>query len=254
MSEIFSTTPSPEAMEALIRRIIKGVYTHLPAIITSFDPDTQIAKVVPVIQSTINIDNKIRFENLPELIEVPVLFCHGKTAGFSLTMSVSVGDECLLSFSMKSFDNWHETGEIAKAVEPIASRTHNISDAIAFVGLSSKPNVISDFQNDCIEIRNKDRSSRVSVYDHTVEAVSGISSVKIDKAGLITANTGGSTITLSAAGNITMTPASGIVSVIGGIIATEDIVAGGNVKADGGNVTLLTHKHSPSGSPPVNPS
>lgn len=222
MSENFATTPSPEAMETLIRRIIKGTYTHLPALITSFNPVTQIAKVIPVVQATKNIDNKISFENLPELIEVPVLFCHGKSKGFSMTYPVDLGDECLLSFSMKGFDNWHDTGEISRAVEPIASRSHNISDAIAFVGLSSRPNVIQNFQNDCIEIRNKARDSRVSVYDDRVEIISG-----------------GSSLILNAAGDIVATPASGIFKVIGAIEATEDITA----DSDGTAITVLTHVH-----------
>lgn len=348
--ENFASTPSPEATEVLIRRVIRDTYTHLPGIITSFDPDKQVAKVIPAIQATINIDNKIEYKDLPELIEVPVMFCYGQTAGFSLTYPVNIGDECLLSFSMKSIDVWHDTGEISKAVEPVSSRSHSISDGIAFVGLSSKPNVINKFQNNCIEIRNKSRASRMSVYDNRVEVVSSVSNIAVvpgvpstspitmigipgtvipagskvsdqgnavlwetdseytigpsgTVSGSITsilegpfsfpANsinkiqsavpgwtvvnnpsqsvpgsfeeenetiTGVSSVVVNAAGDIVATPASGLFKVIGGIEATlgieagEDIISQQDVKADGGNVAVLTHKHNPTGSPPVNPS
>lgn len=79
-----------------------------------------------------------------------------------------------------------------------------------------------------------------------IEMVTQKATGTLHKGGNIEFRNSGCSMLMEETGNITMdTP---LLTVTGGIEAGEDI------RADGGNVGLLTHKHSQSGSSPVNPS
>jgi len=68
----------------------------------------------------------------PLLVRCPVFFLYGGSA--EVYMPISVGDDCLVLFSDRNIDNWFVDG-----VEevPANSRTHDLSDGIAIVGIRS---------------------------------------------------------------------------------------------------------------------
>ena len=208
--ELRSQDGEMDAVEILIARILQGVYTSIPGIISSFDKDQQTVRVIPAIKAVKTVNGEKQLLKLPELIEVPVCFPSSNSSKFSLTHPIQKGDECLLVFSMRSIDNWYEFGGFQGPVEPVTPRSHNISDAICIMAPHSLGNVISNFQDDCIEIRNEDRTVRASVYNDRVELAAG-----------------GSSIVINSGGGIVITPASGSTTINGNLNITGEATIGG---------------------------
>lgn len=143
---------------------LKDLHTALPGIIESFDSTTQLATVQPAVRRIFKtVDENIEMvipTDLPKLINVPVVFPKG--GGFSLTFPISKGDECLLIFCERDISSWYEKGGVQT---PNKKRFHSLSDAVAHVGISSKINPISNFNNSAMELRNSDRSTRIELGD-----------------------------------------------------------------------------------------
>lgn len=72
---------------------------------------------------------------LAPLLDVPVFTLQG--SGAHIGMPIEVGDECLVVFNDFNLDNWLDSG--GQQV-PEDARQHDISDAIALVGLNSGGN------------------------------------------------------------------------------------------------------------------
>ena len=138
---------------------LKEVHTSMPGIVESFDAEKQLATVQPAIRRifvTRDGDTEILVpSDLPILINVPVIFPRG--GGFSFTLPVNKGDECLLTFCERSIDTWHQTGEVRK---PGARRFHSLSDATAFVGLSSIPNKVPNYSSTNMELKKDDGNAK----------------------------------------------------------------------------------------------
>jgi len=149
-------------IEQGIRNILKDVHTSMPGIIETFDPVKQIASIQPAIKrifKTNDGDKEILTPtDLPILINVPIQFPRG--GGFSLTFPVKKGDECLLVFCERSFDNWHKFGGVK---EPGAKRFHSLSDATAFVGLSSLANKIPAYDETNVQLKKDDGSVELTL-------------------------------------------------------------------------------------------
>lgn len=141
---------------------LKELHTSMPGIIETFDAEKQLATVQPAIRRifvTRDGEKEILVpSDLPILINVPAIFPRG--GGFSLTFPVKKGDECLLTFCERSIDNWHETGKVKV---PGAKRFHSLSDATAFVGLSSIPNKIPNYDDTNVQLKKDDDSVYISI-------------------------------------------------------------------------------------------
>ena len=126
--------------------MMKDVATSMPGHVLSFDPATQLAQIqMGIVRKDVNGAD---FEPSP-LIEVPVYFAGGD---FSVEHQLDVGNEGFILFSQRCIDGWMTTGGVAN--NPIM-RFHDMSDAVFFPGIRSQPNVIGDFKNDGIRLRNK---------------------------------------------------------------------------------------------------
>ncbi len=136
---------------------LKHLHTALPGLIESFDSATQLATVQPAIRRVFidrtEGDATLVPTDLPVLINVPVIFPRG--GGFSLTFPVLPGDECLVVFCERSIDRWHASGGVQ---DPGAKRFHALSDATAFVGLSSTPLKIPDYDSTNVQLKRDDGS------------------------------------------------------------------------------------------------
>lgn len=140
-----------------IENYVKDLHTSMPGIIVSFDASTQLASVQPAIKRIFKTNDGEKElmtpTELPLLINVPVQFPRG--GGFSLTFPVKPGDECLLVFCERSIDYWHKFGGVQ---EPGARRFHHLSDATAFVGLSSLVNKVPAYDPINTVIKKDDES------------------------------------------------------------------------------------------------
>ena len=125
-------TFSPEERETMKRELFSSLHCALPGTVVSFDPSTQTAEIQPVV--------RIGSHLFPVLSDVPVFF-PGTREG-AITWPVSAGDECLLILADVDIDGWFDSGE---ASVPRSARKHSLSDAFAFVGFRSRPNVLADF-------------------------------------------------------------------------------------------------------------
>jgi hypothetical protein len=133
--------------EAALDARVKDLHTCLPGIISKFDPDTQTAEVQPAIKRIFTETGAV---HLPLCVDVPVCFPGG--GDWFFTFPVKAGDECILIFSERCIDGWAIDGEIS---EPEDYRQHDLSDAVAIVGINSQPKKLASFNSTDAEIRNR---------------------------------------------------------------------------------------------------
>lgn len=252
-----------EAFAAQIEGMLKDLHTCLPGIIVSFDPVKQTAAVQPTIKRIFTERGAV---NLPVCVDVPVAFPGG--GDFFLTFPVKAGDECILLFSERAIDIWHEDGGTQP---PAEYRLHDLSDGIALVGINSKPNQIPELNAADVELRTRTRDVRVTMkHDGTIENVNPIGNTVLSAAGKFTINAPGgfevnapTTLINSASSHVTGTAlidgathvqntltvdllitGAGGLAISGGsgaAVAGNMAITGGNVTADG--IGLKTHKH-----------
>lgn len=142
---------------AQIDGALADVHTCCPGIISSFDPSTLTVEVRPALRKLLFPDGaQGTWVDMPLLVDVPVVVLSG--AGFALTFPIHIGDECLLLFAERSFDNWHEQGDVS---EQATMRRHSLSDAFALVGVRSKPNLVANYNTQDTELRSSDGQTRV---------------------------------------------------------------------------------------------
>ena len=72
-----------------------------------------------------------------------------------MTFPVAKGDECLLVFAERSIDIWHKSGGVQN---PGAKRFHSLSDATAFVGISSMVNKVPSYDPTNAQLKKDDGS------------------------------------------------------------------------------------------------
>ena len=120
-----------EEREALKKEFFSCLHCAIPGIVDSFDPETQTVTVRPAVKG------------FPLLRDVPVFF--PGTRSSAITWMVQSGDECLVIFADSAIDRWVETGETAT---PLSDRSHDLSDAFAFVGFRSRPNALQSFPDE----------------------------------------------------------------------------------------------------------
>jgi hypothetical protein len=116
---------------------IKNLHTANVGIIQSYNPSTQKADVA-ISFFVENADGE--YENPVVIPSVPVFVLSGGQA--SITMPIEVGDNCILLFGEQSLDDWKQSA--GGLVVPIgtdaeALSTHNLTDAIAIVGVNPFP-------------------------------------------------------------------------------------------------------------------
>jgi hypothetical protein len=138
-----------------IRRSVQDILSEsnfaTTGYIVSFDEVVQTASV--------QISIKRLGGNTIQVIE-DVIIAVPEANGYSVTLPIVAGDECLIVFCDRCIDNWHEYGGIQEQLE---FRQHDLSDAFAIVGLNSKPNKIANYNTTDLEVRNSDRTTLVSV-------------------------------------------------------------------------------------------
>lgn len=104
--------------------------------IQSFDN----AKKTATIQLLFKRNIPGRVASYPTLVDCPVFTLQG--GGGSLQMPIQAGDTALVLFADRDIDNWFCSG--SEAV-PATARTHDLSDAIALVGLNAENSDLSDY-------------------------------------------------------------------------------------------------------------
>ena len=221
----------PAQIRELIDRVLLEMCTAIPAVVDAFYPETQTADVIPAIQYRTYIDNVKGTITLPKIINVPIVVTGATSAGFVLTYPIEPEDDCLLIFSQRAIDNWHELGGIQPPESGgIACRHHHLTDAIAIVGIRSLVDVVPDWRMDGIELRNSAGDHRCTIRDDNVEIttpagkliintqgdmllINNFSRLSMDKNGEIDLHNGAGLITISTKGDVRARNAIGRIDV-----------------------------------------
>lgn len=143
-----------EAIKAGVRAGLLDTMVSAPAIIQSFDPETQTITADIAIQRI--VDGKD--ENYTLLIDIPIIF--PTVQGFHITLPIKKGDEALVVFADRCIDNWFKDGGIQKQAE---HRAHHISDGFAIVGINSQSNKITGYDSDNMVIRNTENDQKITL-------------------------------------------------------------------------------------------
>lgn len=145
-----------------------------PGIIQSFDAKTQTVTVQPTLREhVVKEDLSKEWVNLPLLLDVPIVA--PRAGGYSLTFPIKEGDECLVVFLDSCMDAWFNSGGIQNQIE---KRRHDLSDAVAILGMWSQPNVISNYSIDSTQLRSDKGNSYIDLKENEINLISG--SVKIN--------------------------------------------------------------------------
>jgi hypothetical protein len=146
------------ALDILINDRLIRTRTAIPAIITNVNDDNTVDVQVVIQQMIRNQDLTLSYSDLPLIKGVPVCVQHAASFGLSITVPYDVGDQCFLIIADRSIDNWQEEGGVQPPVETTEPRHHDLTDAVALIGLLNTTQNISNYNRSAIEIRNNDQS------------------------------------------------------------------------------------------------
>lgn len=160
--------PSEQQRSAIENELTNARFA-MPGIIVSFDAARQTASVQPAITENVQIgDSNREAMNLPVLSDVPVQF--PRAGGYCLTFPVKKDDECLLVFGDMCIDGWWQSGGVQDQME---KRRHDLSDAIAILGITSVPRAVKSFSTSSVMLRNEEGSTYVEISGADVNVVAG---------------------------------------------------------------------------------
>lgn len=149
----------------------------IPGIVQSFDTSTQMATVQIAIQENVRIPI-LQPNGLPPLTAqkqtvaiaplqtVPVMFL--RSGGYSVLSPVNAGDECMLLFSDACISAWKQSGGVQKQLR---RRRHDLSDAVAIMGVWNQTRVFNDFPTDHLELRSDDGNVKLKLSETNVQVV-----------------------------------------------------------------------------------
>jgi hypothetical protein len=210
------------------------IWTALPGVIVSYNSTALTVVVQPTIQELYTGANlQQTFINLPELLDVPVLFPRG--GSYTMTFPIQPGDECVVVFMSRCMDNWWAQGGIQNQYE---KRMHDLSDGMAFVGPWSQKTVtaLTNVSTTTTQIRTND--GKIFVEIDEPNKISRI--INNDLSVTMDGNANTATVVAPTQVNIN----SPLAKFSGAIQAAGDITAGAG---GAGSVTLLSHAHSDAG-------
>lgn len=136
----------------------------VPGIIQSFDSKEQTVVVQPALREEISIEDGTKeWVQLPLLLDVPI--CFPRAGGYSMTMPIKQGDECLVIFLDSCIDAWWSHGGIQNQIE---KRRHDLSDAVAILGIWSQPKVLPNYSTNSCQLRNDKGTSYIDLKDDEI--------------------------------------------------------------------------------------
>jgi phage baseplate assembly protein gpV len=222
-------------IDAQKRDILRELNCVKIGVIVSYDPGevgirppTASVQIAQEQVTSVDTDGNKTFASYSPLELVPVYFPGG--GGFSLTFPVNVGDECLLLFNDRQLDNWYLNGA---GNPPTLNNLHDLSDAIALVGMRSCPRALGSVSTISTQLRSDDDSTYVEVKTGQI--------VNIKAPGGINLNG----VLIDSVGNVIIPQTLVVENLLGAStpsrVSGEFMVTGGDIVAD--SISLKTHVH-----------
>jgi hypothetical protein len=162
---------------ALYKSIAKAVSCNirvaLPGIVKSFNAEKQTVAVNLAIQESIVLNQQQQNMQIPALLDVPLVL--PRAGGFTLTMPVQAGDECLVIFADMCINQWWQNaatgpdgqGNYSGQVQE-KLRRHDLSDGFAILGTWSQPNVLQNYDTARPQLRNDAGTVYIAIDDTTI--------------------------------------------------------------------------------------
>lgn len=203
-----------------------GLWTAMPGIVQSFDPDRMICSIQPAIRGIVRDEQGIERElQMPMLLDCPVVFPGG--GGCTLTFPIASGDEALVVFASRCIDGWWQLGGVQSQAE---LRMHDLSDGFALVGVRSQPRKFSVSASRA-QLRSDDGSAFVEIDPASHE-------IKAQTSGALKAEA--ATINATASGSASI--AAPTIALTGNVTINGDLNVTGTTIGNG--INLNTHRHS----------
>lgn len=128
--------------------------------VVSYNATLQEVEVQVAFQRVVSTDpNGVQtLEQYAPLLNVPVYYTGG--GGFTLTMPIAAGDECIVLFNDRMIDSWLVNGA---GLPPLTGRAHDIADGIALVGLRNNTRALTNVSTTTAQLRSNDGTTYVEV-------------------------------------------------------------------------------------------
>ena len=120
-----------DVITAGLERVRLAMRTATPARVVSYDAGTDMIVAMPLMRARLRNGDEI---DVPTVDRVPVVWPSG--GGWTIASQLVPGDEVLLVISDRDISGWIDTGQ---TTTPATGRSHNLTDAMAIVGLTSAP-------------------------------------------------------------------------------------------------------------------
>lgn len=153
----------------------KEIFSQLNAIqigiINSFDATNQTASIQLVFKQVIDItpDGVKTLKERPLIMKCPVITLFGGTSFVSLP--IAVGDTCVVLFNDREIDQWFQNDGIQT---PVSERMHDVSDAIAIVGIRSLQNSIANYFTNGIRLAYDEGSVKIDLQSAAINSLADL--------------------------------------------------------------------------------
>lgn len=205
---------SDQAYKMLFRDLMLEHRTAVPGIIKAVNMESgalvSVDVQIAIEQMVANADGiSSKPSPIATIQGVPLVLPYSQGNGLSITIPIKVGDECLIIFADRSIDNWQFNGGLQSPVENTTPRSHHLTDAICIPGAMNNATAIAQYNQEAVEIRNKDHGTFLSLKDDEIKAKIGTSTYTMTQS-MITLDAETVTITGEACNiNSTTTTVSG---------------------------------------------
>jgi len=172
MTEIKQIAPPDltSTLENAARGTKVGMNAVQIGIINSFNPTNQTATIQLALKQVVAVapDGSRTIREHPLILECPVMTMFGGDS--FINMPIAAGDNCIVLFNDREIDNWLYNGGLQT---PTTARVHDISDAIAIVGIRHYQNSIAQFLANGIRI-SFSANSRMDFTDDEINSIAGL--------------------------------------------------------------------------------
>lgn len=176
-----SYNPDPqEQLDDLTRGHLAEVHTAIPGRIESYDAAKCLANVKPLLKRRYSVEdadgNTVeQVDEYPVIPAVPVAFPRG--GGYCLAWPLQQGDPCLLLFSERSLDAYLDS-DGATVIDPDDARTHDVTDAICYPGMTTKANPVPNAPTDHLKLGAEDGTAEVRITNgNEVQVVANVTRI-----------------------------------------------------------------------------
>ena len=185
-----STNLPPEARSAaataqwtdLLHQAACDMRVAMPGIIVKFDAVKQTVMVRLTVMEHMQDPTGQVDEAIWPLLDVPIVLPRG--GGFSLTLPLKVGDECLVVFADLCIDTWWANGGWQNVQFEL--RRHDLSDAFCIPGPWSQQRLLPSYSTTSAQLRSDDGSIVIDMAETSVTVTAP--AVQVNSTGTVGVN------------------------------------------------------------------